>query len=295
MANVAHASLSGSELHEPKGVDAAQLGTVYVANGAGSGTWNDVGTASFTGMIADFVAPVPPAGWLECNGSTISTSTFAGLTAVMTIASSGTRTNSQTVITSIPSTATFRVGYFVFGTGLNGVIVSIDSATQITINNGAASSGSANFLVSPWEMGNGTIKLPDTSAGRYRRARTSATKVGDLQADQNQAHTHTATPALTASTDPGHVHGNFITDFSHSHSHNASINQGGGVGVTGGGSFFLNGPGNATINASGAGIALTNAGAGAHTHSITGTVTNTSVGGTEARPLSLVVLTCVKT
>lgn len=34
-----HKDLTGAELHEPKGVDAATAGSVYVANGSGSGSW----------------------------------------------------------------------------------------------------------------------------------------------------------------------------------------------------------------------------------------------------------------
>lgn len=36
---VAHSSLTGSDLHEPKGVASANAGDVYVADGAGSGDW----------------------------------------------------------------------------------------------------------------------------------------------------------------------------------------------------------------------------------------------------------------
>jgi hypothetical protein len=36
---VAHASLTGADLHEPKGVASATSGQVYVANGSGSGVW----------------------------------------------------------------------------------------------------------------------------------------------------------------------------------------------------------------------------------------------------------------
>jgi len=38
MANSAHSTLTGSDLHEPKGYAAASADTVYVADGAGSGT-----------------------------------------------------------------------------------------------------------------------------------------------------------------------------------------------------------------------------------------------------------------
>lgn len=36
---VAHNTLTGAELHEPKGVSGATAGTVYIADGAGSGSW----------------------------------------------------------------------------------------------------------------------------------------------------------------------------------------------------------------------------------------------------------------
>lgn len=36
-----HATLSGAQLHEPKGIETASVGEVYVANGSGSGSWED--------------------------------------------------------------------------------------------------------------------------------------------------------------------------------------------------------------------------------------------------------------
>lgn len=36
---VSHATLTGAELHEPKGIATASTKTVYVADGAGSGSW----------------------------------------------------------------------------------------------------------------------------------------------------------------------------------------------------------------------------------------------------------------
>ena len=41
-----HASLTGAQLHEPKGVAAASASTVYVADGAGSGAWSAVPSAA---------------------------------------------------------------------------------------------------------------------------------------------------------------------------------------------------------------------------------------------------------
>lgn len=42
----AHSSLTGADLHEPKGVAAASTGTVYIANGSGSGSWSKVGSSN---------------------------------------------------------------------------------------------------------------------------------------------------------------------------------------------------------------------------------------------------------
>lgn len=46
MANVTHRSLTTDDLHEPKGVAAATSGQVYIANGAGSGTWTSLNNSN---------------------------------------------------------------------------------------------------------------------------------------------------------------------------------------------------------------------------------------------------------
>jgi hypothetical protein len=45
----AHKNLTGSDLHEPKGVAAAAINLVYVSNGAGSGTWQKLTASQLTG------------------------------------------------------------------------------------------------------------------------------------------------------------------------------------------------------------------------------------------------------
>lgn len=294
MANVAHASLTGAELHEPKGVTAAALGEVYVADGNGSGNWANVGTSSFTGMIADFTWPVVQSGWLELNGADISTSTFSALYDVMTIQTTGTRISGNPTLTSISSTANMRVGYYIFGTGIaSGItILSIDSANQITLSGNASSTGTGAIVVSPWLLNTGTIRLPDvTTAGRYRRSRTSSTAVGQLQADQNQAHTHTATVAGTTDSQGSHTHTATVSDPSHSHALNQASGSLSGAGVA---ALIPTGTSGSTNNAF-TGIGVTNAANGAHTHTVTGTATVASTGSAEARPLSIVLMTCVKT
>jgi hypothetical protein len=55
-----HDQLTGADLHEPKGVETANSGEVYVADGAGSGVWSDplaevvnLNTFDANGVIAD--------------------------------------------------------------------------------------------------------------------------------------------------------------------------------------------------------------------------------------------------
>lgn len=42
MATIQHNTLGDSELHEPKGVDSADKGTAYIADGTGTGSWKQV-------------------------------------------------------------------------------------------------------------------------------------------------------------------------------------------------------------------------------------------------------------
>jgi hypothetical protein len=48
MANVEHSTLTGSDLHEPKGVAAAAANRVYLSNGAGSGSWTTIPASAIT-------------------------------------------------------------------------------------------------------------------------------------------------------------------------------------------------------------------------------------------------------
>lgn len=50
MANVQHKDIVDPNIHEPKGVKFAPIGTAYVANGSGSGTWTEVLTPGDLGI-----------------------------------------------------------------------------------------------------------------------------------------------------------------------------------------------------------------------------------------------------
>ncbi|SRR6266436_271785 len=305
MANVSHASLTGTELHEPKGANSAALGTVYVSDGSGSGSWANVGTSSFTGMIADFTWPIVQDGWLELDGTDINTTTYSALYSVMTIQMNGTRVSGSPIITSLSSTANMRVGYYVFGTGIASgtTILSINSGTQITLSANASSTGTALVVASPWLLNAGTIRLPDVStAGRYRRSRTSSTAVGQLQADQNQAHTHTGS-GTTSNANLDHSHtfsgttsamsANSVVQLTYNHPalaiFNGGINSGSDRGLSD--TPTLTSAQNIDHNHTISG----NTGGTSNTHQHTYSFTSSSNGGTETRPASIVVMTCVKT
>lgn len=310
MTNIAHASLTGADLHEPKGATTAALGTVYVADGVGSGSWANVGTSSFTGMIADFTWPVVQAGWLELDGSDINTTTYAALYAVMAIQHTGTRVNGSAIITSLPETATLRSGYYVFGTGIASgtTIATVDSSTQVTLSAPASSTGTANIAISPWLLNSGTIRLPDmTTAGRFRRSRASGTNVGQTQASQNLAHTHAGATysGLSGSENSDHTHsgsgntGVMSTNANHQHNYEKAINSGATSGGGGVSPFNLYSTTNTTVTNLDHthSFSFTTTGRSTpHQHAYSGTTdVIPSAGSSEARPIALVVMTCVKT
>lgn len=58
MANVEHSTLTGSDLHEPKGVSTANANEVYQANGSGSGSWGkvDIHKDAWSDMFGTFTS-----------------------------------------------------------------------------------------------------------------------------------------------------------------------------------------------------------------------------------------------
>lgn len=357
MATVAHSTLTGADLHEPKGVASAASNTVYVANGAGSGNWSSAASIlSVTGMIADFALPVAPSGWLECDGSQQSRATFAALFAAVTIQQTGNRVSGTPTITGLSSTANMRAGYFIGGTGItNGTtILSVDSGTQVTMSANATSSGSNTVIVSPWSLGDGstTFNLPD-SRSRYRRARDSTIRVGLGQADAVGTHNHTAGFSLNAdsttvtvnSDNASHQHTGTTNDQSNSHTHDTFVSL---SGTTSGQSnshhhtYQQTNSDNRAVSATGANTTANSGtftadtsdqtadhthtwgssgtfGSGgtsgghshsfttnfanathshttnSHTHTVSGSITVNNSTTQETRPISIVVITCIKT
>lgn len=70
MANVSHNSLTGADLHEPKGVAAAAANRVYVSSGTGSGAWTQVPKEALAPTANPFGANMLFAKHELSNGST---------------------------------------------------------------------------------------------------------------------------------------------------------------------------------------------------------------------------------
>lgn len=86
----AHRDLTGSDLHEPKGIEDASSGQLYVADGSGSGAWTSLTVTLPVGMIADYAGSSAPSSWLLCYGQDVSRTTYAELfTAIGTTYGSG--------------------------------------------------------------------------------------------------------------------------------------------------------------------------------------------------------------
>jgi microcystin-dependent protein len=170
-----------------------------------------------TGTVLDFAGAVAPAGWLLCDGSSVSRTTYANLFAVIGITHgsgdgsttfslpdgrgrvaagkdnmggtsagrlvvnlNGTTTAGSAVVTGLASTANLSVGMGVFGATMPGsaIIASIDSATQVTLNTGVGvTAGPATAL---------RFGMMDATA----LGATGGTQAHKLVASQMPAHTH---------------------------------------------------------------------------------------------------------
>lgn len=75
MANVNHSTLTDPYLHEPKGIASAGAGNVYVADGAGSGSW--VENHRFIGAYVAFDATTPAYTHITTTTDTVFNPVFA--------------------------------------------------------------------------------------------------------------------------------------------------------------------------------------------------------------------------
>lgn len=173
------------------------------------------------GMVAPF-ALAAPAGWLECDGTAVNRTTYAALFSYLgtaygigdgattfnlpdlrgefirgfdngagndsgaDVTVTGDTTISTAIISNISSTANIEVGSSISGTGIpaSTVVLSVDSASQVTIDQNATASNSGVTLT----ISNRT----DRGDG------TSGDVVGSKQVENLKSHTHTYNHDISA-------------------------------------------------------------------------------------------------
>lgn len=219
MANVPHKNWTDPEIHEPKGIATALVDTVYVSDGAGSGTWQEIETVNPAdvvlpvGLVGDFAGVNAPQGWLFCYGQTVSRITYADLFAVI-----GT----------------------VFGVGDGSTTFGLpDCRGRAVAGQDDMGTVSANRLTSPL---NGD-SFGATGGVEEHTLTTSEVPVFTGTTSSDGAHTHTATPATslyrvsssgnirrtTNTSSSAHPTQNNLTTLADgAHTHTVSVNSTGG-------------------------------------------------------------------
>lgn len=126
MANVTHRGLTGDDIHEPKGADTATANQIYIADGAGSGTWTTVNNTNkivLTVRITD----------VSTAGSYWVVSPIAGdISAIYTVINGAIATSDATITTEIAGTAVTGGGITITQSG--SAAGDADSATPSAAN-----------------------------------------------------------------------------------------------------------------------------------------------------------------
>jgi len=161
-----HASLTGANLHEPKGVSSASANTVYVANGSGSGTWQTLTSSSLnTGSIlnvnkykhtvqfddvstADFIlVPVPAAATLN-RCTVILNNAITGADSILTFTNSTGPSSLGTL--TLANSGSAEGSRFTFNPGANNAF-SASSYLKIATD-GASSTACKATLMLEWTL-----------------------------------------------------------------------------------------------------------------------------------------------
>jgi microcystin-dependent protein len=192
------------------------------------------------GSLVPYAGLTAPSGWLLCYGQAVSRTTYSTLFAAVSVSQSGTRDGSA-VITGLSSTTGFVAGMPVSGAGVpsSTTILTVDSATQITLSQNTSSSGTSTVVVAPWGIGDGstTFEVPDlrgrspfgrddmggSAASRLTSAVSSVvgTRVGGTGGSQAlQTHTHTVgtRASMSAGTTDSIMLGNAAANATHTSS-----------------------------------------------------------------------------
>ncbi len=242
---------------------------------------------------ADFIAASPgmifehsgfdlPPGFLWCDGSAVSRTSFAKLFGQLSRTTTGNITSGSNSIASVVDNlvGVIAVGMPVSGPGIPfGATVTVVNTNSINISSNATlSTAGASIVIAPHGIGDGTttFQVPDlrgrSSIGRDDMGGIAANRLttagGGFNGLRLGASGGAQSVTLTTAQIPSHRHNASISDPGHSHSSNAAVNGGGSS--TGGGGFPMNGAGAATINAAVTGVTLSDGAGNANQTTATG-------------------------
>ena len=155
-------------------------------------------TGVLTGTVLDFGGFTAPTGYLGCDGSAVSRSTYGALLDVISQTQTGTTTVSLNTVTGLTSTAQMYVGMALecanFAPGTT--VASIVTSTSITVSNTASASGAVSIQFFNWGNGDGstTFNVPDLRrATTMGQGGTGTSVIGNVvgQYGGEEAHTQT--------------------------------------------------------------------------------------------------------
>lgn len=118
-----------------------------------------------TGTIIDFAGTVAPTGYLICDGTAYSRTTYSNLLGKISFIQNGTTINTMNTVTGLSSTANMYIGMPLEGTNIPSgtTVASITTSTSITMSQTATGSATVPIQFFSWGNGNGstTFNMPD--------------------------------------------------------------------------------------------------------------------------------------
>lgn len=160
-----------------------------------------------TGTSFPYFGYTLPAGFLWCDNSAVSRTTYAALFLIITFTQTGSTTNGSSSVTGLSSTANMFAGMAVTGSGIPAAttILSVDSGSAITLSANATATASPSIRFYPHGAGDGTttFNTPNfpgrTPIGAGTGSGLTLRKVGEtggeethsLTENENGTHAHT--------------------------------------------------------------------------------------------------------
>src|SRR5690242_9454157 len=169
MTTISHKSLTGDQIHEPKGADAAAANKIYVADGAGSGAWGLLTADSLTGTGNSFGAQLlyveeQKSGGIGAGSSAANTWNLRALSSAITNEIAGASLASSKI--TLPAGTYFaiiRAPGFQVGPHRVRLYNDTDSV-NILVGSTALASGSDFSMTDSWAIGRFTLSASKTVA-----------------------------------------------------------------------------------------------------------------------------------